>query len=246
MKKQRGSNEEERAYYALSQKVYAVFAPFYDATTLPLRRLRDEVARTLPIDPRSRVLDVATGTGSQARAFAARAGEVVGIDLSAAMLRIARRKHRLPNLRFRRADAATLPFKSTSFDAACVSFALHEMPRSVRERVVREMVRVTKPGGAIVIVDYALPRNAVARWLVYHIVKLYERDAYADFVRSDVQALLRDAGVEVQSRRPVLAGLASIYSGRRQEMTSTVRSSRPEARTTASAAGVTAFAKAGP
>jgi demethylmenaquinone methyltransferase/2-methoxy-6-polyprenyl-1,4-benzoquinol methylase len=218
MESERGRTEEEREYYALSTRAYAIFAPFYDLVTLPFRRLRDEVVSTLSIDRTLRALDVATGTGAQARAFAEKAAEVVGIDLSEAMLRIARRKHRLPNLTFRRADAAEMPFDDRSFDVACISFALHEMPRSIRERVVREMVRVTKPGGAILVVDYGLPRSAVMRWLVYHVVKLYEPDHYADFVRSDVQALLRDAGVELQAERPAPGGLARIYSGHRCEV----------------------------
>ena len=101
------------------------------------------------------------------------------------MLRVARRKNRFSNVTFLRADAAALPFGDQSFDAACVSFALHEMPASIRDRVVREMARVTKAGGVAVVVDYGLPRNRVASWLAYHIVKLYERDHYATFVRSE-------------------------------------------------------------
>jgi demethylmenaquinone methyltransferase/2-methoxy-6-polyprenyl-1,4-benzoquinol methylase len=218
MKAQRGRTEEERAYYALSRKVYAIFAPFYDLVTLPLRRLRNEVAGLLAVERGVRVLDVATGTGAQARAFGEKAGDVVGIDLSGAMLRIARRKNRLPNVRFRRADAAALPFGNRSFDVTCVSFALHEMPRSVRERVVREMVRVTKPGGSVVVVDYGLPRHAVSRWLAYHLIKLYEREPYVDFVQSDLRALLQDAGVDADAPRSALGGIASIYSGHRREV----------------------------
>jgi tRNA/tmRNA/rRNA uracil-C5-methylase (TrmA/RlmC/RlmD family) len=89
-----GQTEEERAYYSLSRRVYPVFAPFYDAVALPLRKLRHEVTEMVDLGPDARVLDVATGTGSQALAFAAKAREVVGIDLSEAMLRVARRKNR--------------------------------------------------------------------------------------------------------------------------------------------------------
>ena len=90
------------------------------------------------------------------------ADAVIGIDLSEAMLRVARRKNGLPNVTFQRADATALPFEDANFDAACVSFALHEMPATIRERVVREMARVTKVGGTVVVVDYALPRNRAA------------------------------------------------------------------------------------
>ncbi|NUQ76844.1 MAG: methyltransferase domain-containing protein [Polyangiaceae bacterium] len=210
-----GQTEEEQRYYALSRRVYAIFAHLYDAVTVPLQRLRPEVASAIELPPGARVLDVATGTGGQAFAFAEKAQEVVGVDLSDAMLRVARRKNRWPNLTFQKADAASLPFEDASFDASCVSFALHEMPKSIRERVVREMARVTKPGGPIIVVDYALPRNPITRSVVYHAVKLYERDHYASFVRSDLVALLKSAGIDFMEHRPALWGLAKITIGRR-------------------------------
>lgn len=217
MGKRDAPSQEEREYYSLSRRVYGVFASFYDVVAFPIRGLRRKVASLVDLKPGSRVLDVATGTGSQALAFAEQAGEVVGIDLSEAMLRVARRKNRFSNVTFQRADAVKLPFGDGSFDAACVSFALHEMPASIRDRVVREMARVTKPGGVAVVVDYGLPRNRVASWLAYHIVKLYERDHYATFVRSDVAGLIESAGLRVSDDRLVLGGLARIMVGRRTE-----------------------------
>lgn len=215
-----GRTEEEQAYYLLNRRVYAVFAHVYDAVVFPIRRLRREVAETVDLRPGSRLLDVATGTGAQAFAFAEKAREVVGIDLSEAMLRVARRKNRFPNVTFQRADATHLPFQDESFDAACVSFALHEMPSSIRELVIREMARVTKPGGSVTVVDYGLPRHPIARSLAYRVVKLYERDHYASFVRSDVGALLESAGIDVWQERSALAGVARILIGRRSETTS--------------------------
>lgn len=223
----RGRTEEEDRYYSLSRRVYAIFAYVYDVVAFPLRGLRHEVADMVELSPGSRVLDVATGTGAQAVAFAGKAREVVGIDLSDAMLRIARRKNRFPNVTFQQADAVDLPFEDGSFDASCVSFALHEMPTSIRERVVREMARVTKPGGSVVVVDYALPRNHVTSTLAYHIIKLYERDHYATFMKSDLTALLEGVGVEVRDRRPALLGMVQIMIGRRSDPVAGTRSETP-------------------
>ena len=208
--------EQERAYYSLNRRVWRIFAPFYNAFfTLP--SLRREVVRLANVAPGSSVLDVATGTGAQAFAFAPTTKEVVGIDLSEAMLRIARRKNRFSNVTFKEADATSLPFEDHSFDAACISFALHEMPNSIRERVVREMARVTTPGGRIIIVDYALPHGRLARAIVYRIVKLYERDHYASFVKLDLEALLRRTGIVPEERHPVVGGLAAVFMARRAE-----------------------------
>ena len=212
----RGRTDEEREYYALSRRVYAVFAYVYDAVAFPIRTLRYAVASMVDLPPGARVLDVATGTGQQAFAFAEKAREVVGIDLSEEMLRVARRKNRFSNVSFQQADAAELPFEDNAFDTSCVSFALHEMPSSVRERVVSEMARVTRSGGSIIVVDYGLPKSQIASALTFHLVKVYERDCYAGFVKSDWRAMLERAGVEVLDDRPALRGMARVMKGRKE------------------------------
>lgn len=204
---------EERAYYALNRSVYAWFAPFYDALVRPLRRMRRTVVEMARVPPDARVLDVATGTGEQALAFAAAAAEVIGVDLSESMLAVARRKRRPPNVSFLSADAISLPFPSSRFDVTCVSFALHEMPLSVRARVVREMARVTRRGGTVVVVDYALPRGRIAGALSFRLVRLYERDHYAEFVRSDVRGLLEGVGIAVRDERRAILGNVRLIVG---------------------------------
>ena len=122
---QRARTDEERHYYALNAKAWRILAPFYDTIVFPLKRLRRDVAKLAGVGPGSRVLDVATGTGAQVLAFAETGAEVVGIDLSESMLRIARRKARGRNVTFRVADARELPFEDAYFDICCVSFGIH-------------------------------------------------------------------------------------------------------------------------
>ena len=197
--RQRGRTDEEQHYYALNAKAWRILAPFYDTIVFPLKRLRRDVAELSGVGPGSRVLDVATGTGAQAVAFAETGAEVVGIDLSESMLRIARRKSGCRNVTLGVADARELPFEDARFDVCCVSYGLHEMPVSVRQQALLEMARVTKRNGKLVIVDYALPENPIASKLVYHLVKLYERDNYAEFVRSDLHAMLDRAGLTART-----------------------------------------------
>ena len=213
--RQRKRTKEERDYYALSRRVYALLAPFYDFVTRPLARLRHEVVAACPPGPEARVLDIATGTGAQALAFAAACREVVGLDLSPRMLRIAEGKSRSrPNVRYVLADATEMPFDDASFDVSCVSFALHEMPPGVREATLREMARVTRDGGVLVVADYGPPRTARERF-VSQLIKLYERQPYADFIRSDLHALLAAAGAPVHTDRRALRGIARIVVGKR-------------------------------
>lgn len=183
----------------------AWFVEAYDLVTAPLRYLRSRVARLAGVGPGMRVIDLATGTGAQARAFAARGASVVGIDLSPRMLAIARRRRRGAAIRYIEADATSVPERDASFDVASISFTLHEMPASIRARVVRELVRLTRPDGRIVIVDFARPRSRVWRFLVEHAMAVFERDAYRDFLRSDLNGLLERAGVSaIHEHRAVL------------------------------------------
>ena len=80
------------------------------------------------------------------------------LDIAPIQLRNARRKlagHR--HIRFHHQDASALTFSADSFDATVLFFLLHEQPENVRRRTLREALRVTRPGGKIVIVDYHGP-----------------------------------------------------------------------------------------
>ena len=204
--------DDEEEYYSGLRKAARTLAPFYDAVTLPISGLRHRVVDFASAGRGSRVLDVGTGTGKQAYAFAKRGYDVVGIDVSEDMLEIANKKNKYRNARFQLARATSLPFEDDSFDVSCVSFALHDMTSAVREKALKEMVRVTKPRGVIVIADYGLPRNKLGRFLVYHFVKLYEK-YYPEFIKSDFEALLRGSGVEIQQWRSVLLGAGRIWRG---------------------------------
>lgn len=208
--------EEERSYYRFNTRSWSIFAPYYDFVTRPLRRLRGHVTDLAQIGPTTRVLDVATGTGDQAFAFADRAAEVVGVDLSDAMLEIARRKNRRSNITFQQADAVALPFPDECFDVVCISFALHEMPRSIRHRALGEMTRVVRHGGRIVVVDWGLPNRKIASWLVSHLVSLFEGRTYLDFVHSDVETLFSSAGIELERHERGLHDIAQIVVGLRR------------------------------
>ncbi|MBI4303242.1 MAG: methyltransferase domain-containing protein [Chloroflexi bacterium] len=205
--------DEEKEYYSLVKKVFDILAPFYDMVTTPLSRLRGRVVDFAGAKEGSRILDVATGTGKQAFAFAKRGYQVIGIDLSEAMLKVANKKNRYKNVNFKVADATNLPFEDNSFDVSSVSFALHDMPLTIREKALKEIVRVTKPEGMIVIVDYALPRNRLGRFLIYRFVRLYEREYYSRFIKSDVEALLRKSGIEIKEELRVLLGAGRILKG---------------------------------
>jgi demethylmenaquinone methyltransferase/2-methoxy-6-polyprenyl-1,4-benzoquinol methylase len=103
--------------------------------------------------PGSKVLDVATGTGDLAIELAGRGAEVVGSDFSEEMLVRAREKQ--PAITWEWANAMALPYADGSFDAATVGFGARNF--SDLEQGVREMARVVRPGGRVVILEITTP-----------------------------------------------------------------------------------------
>lgn len=187
-------------------------APFYDVLGAPIAGVRQAFVAFVAPPPGARVLDVATGTGKQAMAFAAHGCETTGTDLSPHMLTVARRKNRHPAAHFELADGSRLPFADRSFDVVCMSFALHCMPLPVRVRVVREMVRVARDDGRIAFVDYGLPPHQPMRWLAYHAISLYETPLWQAFIRSDLEALLMRRGLRIADVRALWGGTFRMFS----------------------------------
>jgi ubiquinone/menaquinone biosynthesis C-methylase UbiE len=103
-----------------------------------------------PATADSRALDAGCGTGALAEALAPLVGEVVGVDLDESLLAEARRLP-LSNVSFAVADARALPFGAGSFDIAGCHRVLHHVRRP--ELVLAELVRVTRPGGKVLVVD---------------------------------------------------------------------------------------------
>lgn len=110
------------------------------------------------VGPGSTVLDVATGTGDLALEAARRVGptgEVIGSDFSEEMLRGARRKATPVPVAFEWGNALELAYQSDRFDAATVGFGARNF--SDLDRGLREMVRVVRPGGRVVVLEITTP-----------------------------------------------------------------------------------------
>jgi demethylmenaquinone methyltransferase/2-methoxy-6-polyprenyl-1,4-benzoquinol methylase len=114
---------------------------------------RRAVERTVSARPGERVLDLAAGTGTSSAPFAAAGAVVVPCDFSLGMLRQGRRRR--PELPFVAGDAMGLPFADRSFDAVTISFGLRNV--NDPEGALREMLRVTRPGGRLVLCEFSHP-----------------------------------------------------------------------------------------
>jgi ubiquinone/menaquinone biosynthesis C-methylase UbiE len=108
-----------------------------------------------------RAIDVGTGAGALALALAPLVREVVGVDRVPELLDLAReRAASLDNVTFVEADAEQLPFEDFSFDLAGTLRTLHHVLRP--ELVVAELVRVTRPGGRVLVIDQIAPVDPLA------------------------------------------------------------------------------------
>lgn len=144
-----------------------------------------------------RVLDIATGPGYIAEAFAAGAREVVGVDLTEAMLAIGKQRTEgrgISNVSFRAADVQNLPFENGAFDVVVSRLALHHLLEPLE--VLREMARVSRAGGKVVVEDiYASehPERAAYqdRWEI-----LRDPSHVRTLALSELLRLFRDVGVE--------------------------------------------------
>lgn len=123
------------------------------------RRWRKAVVEAVDARPGQKVLDLAAGTGTSSQPFADRGAVVVPCDFSLGMLRVG--KHHRPHLAFTAGDGTRLPFADDTFDAVTISFGLRNIVDP--DAGLREMLRVTRPGGRLVVCEFSHPTNGAFR-----------------------------------------------------------------------------------
>ena len=147
--------------------LFATIADRYDLITVVFsygqdRRWKRRLLDLAAPPAGAAVLDLATGTGDIAFAFASRGAHVVGLDITARMIELARIK--APSgapAAFLVGDMLALPFPASSFDIVTTGYGLRNVPDL--PRAIDEIVRVLKPGGQALSLDFDRPSNALVR-----------------------------------------------------------------------------------
>jgi demethylmenaquinone methyltransferase/2-methoxy-6-polyprenyl-1,4-benzoquinol methylase len=219
------------------QKMFAEVAPGYDRANRALSMgidvmWRKRTVRTVDVQAGERGLDVCSGTGDLCFALQRAGATMIGADFCAPMLMHTHRKQPQDGQRadFLAADTMNLPFADDCFDFTTVAFGI----RNVADPVValREMARVVRPGGRIVVLEFCKPRVPVFASLYgFYFRKVLPRlgkwisgtknDAYR-YLHDSVQAfperaafleLMQEAGLQSPRQRLLTGGIAAIYRG---------------------------------
>lgn len=193
---------------------------------------RRRAVRALELGPGATVLDLATGTGDLAMAVAKAHGDakVIGVDPSQGMLAVGRRKIDAAGLgariELRVGDAERLELGDASVDAITMGFGIRNVPD--RARALREMARVTRPGGRVAILELNEPREGIMSKLAqFHIHTLvpivggavsgrseykYLQDSIARFPPPEEFAeIMRGAGLRVLRVEPLTLGVVCLF-----------------------------------
>jgi demethylmenaquinone methyltransferase / 2-methoxy-6-polyprenyl-1,4-benzoquinol methylase len=205
------------------------------------RRWKHRVIELANPRPAMRALDVCCGTGDLAWALARHGAEVVGLDFSEPMLRIAAAKSatckntRTSNVhtspQFIRADAQHIPFPDNSFSIVTIGYGLRNLVSW--EAGLLEMFRVLNPGGRLVALEFGKPDNSVWRALYFGYLRLFvpllgqvfcrNASAYAYILESlkhypaqhGIAAKMRQLGFEEVRVLNLLGGVMSINYGQK-------------------------------
>lgn len=205
-------------------------APKYDIVNDILslgqtRRWRRIVVDAVGAVPGQRVLDLAAGTGTSSEPFADAGVDVVACDFSVGMLKVGKRRR--PDIDFIAGDATNLPFADNSFDASTISFGLRNVMDP--KKALREMLRVTKPGGKLVVAEFSHPtfspfRTVYTEYLMRALPPIAKKvasnpDAYVYLAESirvwpnqdNLSAWLTESGWENVAYRNLSGGIVAVH-----------------------------------
>lgn len=180
------------------------------------------------------ILDVATGTGDFALAtLKLKPTEVIGVDISEGMLEVGRKKVKAQGheqiIDLRLGDSENLPFEENKFDAAIVAFGVRNFENL--EKGLSEMLRVLKPGGKLIVLEFSKPRafpfkqiyNFYFNFILPKVGKVISKDSSAyTYLPESVKAfpdgsafvdIMNKLGYQQTACTPLTFGISSLYTG---------------------------------
>lgn len=197
---------------------------------------RKKAIRLLKSEQPKQILDIATGTGDFAlEALALKPEKVIGVDISEGMLEVGRKKMKRKGvdhlIEMQTGDSEDLQFPDNHFDAVIVAFGVRNFENL--EKGLAEMLRVTRPGGTVVIIEISKPQvfpfkqlyNVYFKAILPRIGKFISKDQSAyTYLPESVQefpdsnrflSILQSVGYKHTRCKPLSLGISSIYTGKK-------------------------------
>jgi demethylmenaquinone methyltransferase/2-methoxy-6-polyprenyl-1,4-benzoquinol methylase len=227
------SPDRKRRY---NQRIFTRIAPRYDLITRLLsygqdQRWKAQLMALAGVTPGQTALDVACGTGDLAERLAAAGADVVGLDLTPAMLDHARRRTSSPRIRYVAGDICSLPFADDQFALITAGYALRNVPDLTL--ALQQLARVLAPGGRLVALDFNRPASRPLRLAYFTYLSVTgsalglvlhgKADTYR-YISASLQRypgaaavadLMRGNGFARAAWRPVLGGLMAFHIAER-------------------------------
>lgn len=204
----------------MARDPYLKFAGHYDRFAGRFTNALRHIAMKMhPPKPGMKVLEVGCGTGTNLMLYHRAGCSAYGIDLSPSMLEIARTKLG-EGADLQLGDASNMPYQNNFFDLVIAMFLLHEMPSEIRPQVMREMIRVTKREGKILIIDFhSSPIRFPKGWIYKAVILFFERVAgrehfsnYREFLsRKGLPGLIENQRLIVDRQKIVSSGNIAFF-----------------------------------
>ena len=199
-------------YAAVYARIYDHLGRFYDPFVRSAlffmnggpggeRRWRRDVVDFLDPTPGDRIVDLCSGTGTLTIMIADRLedpGEIIGVEISEAQLRVANKKNLPATLSFIRGNATHMAYPEGHFDKAVICVALHEMLRETRGMILAEAFRLLRPGGRLLAVEHHEPHQ----WYKALFINAFEYltpeyPTYRDLLESGLKNEVETAGFAI-------------------------------------------------
>lgn len=191
-----------------------------------VRHWRTQTTKALGLEPGQVVLDLAGGTGTSTLAARKAGATVFPTDISIGMLKEGKRRHH--QVTFVAGDALQLPYMDNAFDAVTISYGLRNVEDTLT--ALKEMRRVTKPGGRIVIAEFSTPTWAPFRrlyqWHLHNVLPALEKfssnDVAYDYLvesilawhnQSELAQLMSRAGWRRVEWKNLTGGIVALHRG---------------------------------
>lgn len=205
-------NRGDQAYTEYLKYYYSrTLNPYYETIEDKWFVIRPVMLEMADLKKGDRVLDLGTGLGFQAAAFASGGHSTLGIDFVSDRLRLARERHSLSNLQWAVADATRLPFPENSFDVVAVSLALHDMPIPSLRIALSEIRRVARRRA--VIAEPWLDGRSLLRPFYITIAALFDESMYVkEFLDADLPALFQQAALQLIHWKACAQNTLAVYA----------------------------------